>query len=109
MRACRDAVFNAVQILYMDSDNLPLENPDHMFAWREFAENGNLFWPDYVGIGTAYVSTCSSRYKHRSICIYILESARTSLPIVQRIIACNRSVWSAISAQCTKACVAFSQ
>ena len=40
----------------MDADSLPLVNPEHMFEWPEFQEAGSLFWPDYVGIGTEYVS-----------------------------------------------------
>lgn len=38
------------KVLFLDSDNLPLENPTHLFDSKPFLRSGNLFWPDlYCG------------------------------------------------------------
>lgn len=35
------------QVLVLDADNLPLTDPTFLFDSPEFAESGNLFWPDF--------------------------------------------------------------
>jgi hypothetical protein len=35
------------QVLLLDSDNLPVQDPDVLFEIPEFQENGFLIWPDF--------------------------------------------------------------
>lgn len=35
------------EILYLDSDNMPLRDPEFLFGTAEFQETGALFWPDF--------------------------------------------------------------
>ncbi|MBI3880442.1 MAG: hypothetical protein HY301_10320 [Verrucomicrobia bacterium] len=34
------------EVLYLDADNVPVRDPEYLFASREFQETGALFWPD---------------------------------------------------------------
>ncbi|GAB9465228.1 hypothetical protein Gpo141_00002643 [Globisporangium polare] len=34
-------------VLFLDSDNIPLRDPTHLFDSREFVKFGTLFWPDF--------------------------------------------------------------
>lgn len=36
------------EVLLLDSDNLPLINPEALFSWPEYHKTGALFWPDYL-------------------------------------------------------------
>ena len=36
-----------LQVLMLDSDNLPLVNPETLFESKGYKKHGNLFWPDY--------------------------------------------------------------
>ncbi len=36
-----------VQVLLLDSDNLPLVNPEHLFDTQEYRQHGALFFPDW--------------------------------------------------------------
>ena len=47
-----------LQVLYLDSDNLPLLDPGFMFDWDAFKVNGAVFWPDYVGANQHEVTLC---------------------------------------------------
>ena len=44
-----------MQILYLDSDSLPLINPEELFEWEGFQTHGTTFWPDYMGTGSINV------------------------------------------------------
>eukprot|EP01126_Amoeba_proteus_P052150 TRINITY_DN6274_c0_g1_i3.p1 TRINITY_DN6274_c0_g1~~TRINITY_DN6274_c0_g1_i3.p1 ORF type:complete len:415 (+),score=55.22 TRINITY_DN6274_c0_g1_i3:80-1324(+) len=35
------------EILFLDSDNLPLKNPEFLFDHPAYLETGAIFWPDY--------------------------------------------------------------
>ncbi|HXE53252.1 MAG TPA: glycosyltransferase [Tepidisphaeraceae bacterium] len=35
------------QVLYLDADNVPVQDPTILFDTREFADTGAVFWPDY--------------------------------------------------------------
>lgn len=35
------------EILYLDSDNLPAQDPTFLFETKEFKNTGALFWPDF--------------------------------------------------------------
>jgi FkbM family methyltransferase len=35
------------QVLFLDADNVPVRNPEFLFASPEFIETGALFWPDF--------------------------------------------------------------
>lgn len=35
------------EVLYLDSDNLPLRDPVHLFFDSEYEKTGIVFWPDY--------------------------------------------------------------
>ena len=48
-----------LQVLYLDSDNLPLLDPGLMFDWDAFKVNGAIFWPDYVGADQHEVTLCT--------------------------------------------------
>lgn len=40
----------SLQVLYLDSDNLPLFNPDVLFNEQDYKLHGSMFWPDiYCG------------------------------------------------------------
>lgn len=34
-------------VLFLDSDNIPVSNPDYLFASNLFEENGMVLWPDF--------------------------------------------------------------
>lgn len=34
------------EVILLDADNLPIENPERLFYAREYLENGAVFWPD---------------------------------------------------------------
>jgi hypothetical protein len=34
------------EVLWLDSDNVPVVNPEFLFDTKEFAETGAIFWPD---------------------------------------------------------------
>lgn len=34
-------------VLMLDSDNLPLQNPEGLFSSPQYLTNGNSFWPDW--------------------------------------------------------------
>lgn len=36
------------EALYLDADNVPVENPEFLFETPEFREKGAIFWPDYA-------------------------------------------------------------
>jgi hypothetical protein len=36
-----------MQVLVLDSDSLPLVNPETLFESTSYKKHGNLFWPDY--------------------------------------------------------------
>jgi hypothetical protein len=38
---------NFTEILYLDSDNIPLRDPTFLFDTKEYDEYGAIFWPDY--------------------------------------------------------------
>ena len=38
---------DAVQVLLLDGDNLPLRNPEALFESPEYKMLGNLFFPDF--------------------------------------------------------------
>ena len=33
-------------VMLLDADNLPLQDPTYLFHTNEFLKHGNLFWPD---------------------------------------------------------------
>lgn len=35
------------QILFLDADNVPIQNPDSIFKARTFTDTGVIMWPDY--------------------------------------------------------------
>ncbi|GMF20803.1 unnamed protein product [Phytophthora fragariaefolia] len=35
------------QVLFLDSDNVPVRDPSFLFQTREFIETGAVFWPDF--------------------------------------------------------------
>lgn len=35
------------EVLLLDADNVPVENPEFLFETREFQRTGAIFWPDY--------------------------------------------------------------
>lgn len=35
------------EILYLDSDNMPLKNPEFLFETDEYEQTGAIFWPDF--------------------------------------------------------------
>ena len=37
------------EILFLDSDTLPVTNPDEIFASEEYQQNGMVVWPDFWG------------------------------------------------------------
>lgn len=39
------------QVLLLDADNMPVENPEFLFETAEFIETGAIFWPDYNRVG----------------------------------------------------------
>ncbi|KAI8968158.1 mannosyltransferase putative-domain-containing protein [Mycotypha africana] len=43
------AIINSAfkEVLYLDSDNIPLKDPTFLFDLPEYKETGALFWPDY--------------------------------------------------------------
>ena len=55
---CSCKVF-ALQMLYLDADNTPLQDPSKFFEWPEFKKHGNVFWPDYMGSGRYEVGLIS--------------------------------------------------
>jgi len=34
------------EVLFLDSDQVPVGNPDRVFDWPEYRESGAIFWPD---------------------------------------------------------------
>jgi hypothetical protein len=43
------------EVLYLDADNVPLRDPEFLFATPEYAAAGALFWPDrYTGPGSGF-------------------------------------------------------
>jgi ADP-heptose:LPS heptosyltransferase len=36
------------EVLYLDADNLPVANPENLFATRQYRETGAIFWPDFT-------------------------------------------------------------
>jgi hypothetical protein len=41
------------EVLYLDADNVPIQNPEFLFSRPEYLETGALFWPDrYTGPGS---------------------------------------------------------
>ena len=34
-------------MIFLDSDNVPVQSPDVLFATAEYKEHGALLWPDY--------------------------------------------------------------
>jgi hypothetical protein len=43
------AIINAkcVECLSLDSDNLPVKNPDYLFKSKVYTKTGAVFWPDF--------------------------------------------------------------
>ena len=42
------------EVLYIDSDNVAVQNPEFLFSCREYLQTGAVFWPDrYIGPGSA--------------------------------------------------------
>lgn len=39
--------YRARQVIFLDSDNVPLQSPDFLFSTPEYKEHGALLWPDY--------------------------------------------------------------
>jgi hypothetical protein len=37
------------EVLYLDSDNLPIRNPEYLFQDPHYIKTGSLFWPDFWG------------------------------------------------------------
>lgn len=35
------------EILYLDSDNVPVQDPTFLFETEEYKNTGALFWPDF--------------------------------------------------------------
>lgn len=35
------------EVLYLDADNVPVENPEYLFETPEFLDTGAVFWPDF--------------------------------------------------------------
>src|SRR4051794_5910947 len=40
------------EVLMLDADQVPINDPAGLFDWPEFAETGAVFWPDIVDIRT---------------------------------------------------------
>lgn len=41
------------EVLYLDADNVAVQNPDFLFSCAQYLETGAVFWPDrYVGPGS---------------------------------------------------------
>ena len=40
-------VTNFDEVLLLDSDNLPLQNPEALFESAQYRKQGNSFWPDW--------------------------------------------------------------
>ncbi len=40
------------EVLSLDADNVPIENPEFLFETPEFQQTGAIFWPDYGYLGT---------------------------------------------------------
>jgi hypothetical protein len=42
------------EVLYLDADNVPVQNLDALFEWEAYRETGAVFWPDrYTGTNDA--------------------------------------------------------
>lgn len=40
------------EVLSLDADNVPTENPEFLFGTAEYQKTGAIFWPDYGCLGT---------------------------------------------------------
>ena len=37
------------EVLFLDADSTPLQNPEHLFSTAAYQESGAIFWPDIAG------------------------------------------------------------
>ena len=60
------------EVMYLDSDNVPLQNPEFLFDVMEYRETGALFWPDFGKFSADHPMwaitnlTCEDEYEQES-------------------------------------------
>ena len=42
------------EVLLLDADNVPVQNPEFLFETPEFKKAGAIFWPDFGGLGPSH-------------------------------------------------------
>jgi hypothetical protein len=47
------------EVLYLDSDNMPLQDPTVLFSSAEYAEYGTIFWPDFCKFCIVIIIACN--------------------------------------------------
>lgn len=47
------SVFLYAQVIFLDSDNVAVRDPSHLFDTPEYIETGLLVWPDYWAASAA--------------------------------------------------------
>jgi phenolic acid decarboxylase len=50
------------QVLLLDSDNLPLANPEALFETQEYRQHGALFFPDWCARAPTLLPSRSAQH-----------------------------------------------